>query len=56
MNEEPLTRDHHYCFSNETDVNDKTMIYICADLDVDGDNNKKNLNETKMLLNIIGKY
>ena len=51
-----MLHSQHICFTNETNANQKTIVAVCSDLPIHEDNDKKKLNETKMLLNIIGKH
>lgn len=51
-----MLHSQHFCFSNETNADHKTIVNVCADSTVDEDEGRINLNNTKMILNIVGKY
>ena len=50
-----MLHSQHICFSNVSNHDQKTIVNICDDLTIGEDDFRVKLNDTKMLVNIIGK-
>ena len=50
-----MIHSQHFCFSNLTNDDAKTIVEVCDELTIDKDNGKINLDKTKLILNAIGK-
>ena len=50
-----MIHSQYVCFSNVTNDDAKTIVEVCDESTIEEDNDKFISNDTKMLLNVIGK-